>query len=226
MHVVVMGCGRVGSRLARTLDTLGHSVGVVDRDPESFRRLGTGFAGSTVAGVGFDRDTLLEAGIDRAGAFAAVSSGDNSNVISARVARETFGIPRVAARIYDPGRAEVYERLGIPTVATVRWTVDRMMRALFPEPRTLWSDPTGTVEMLEVSPHPEWAGYEVAQVEVSTGARVSSLVRFGHGLLPTAATVVQEGDRIYLVVTDDVRDRALGVLSAAPDGAAAYRSRT
>lgn len=220
MHVIVMGCGRVGSRLARTMDARGHSVAVVDRDPSSFRMLGTEFTGTTVAGVGFDRDTLLEAGIDRATAFAAVSSGDNSNIIAARVARETFGVARVAARIYDPGRATVYERLGIPTVATVRWTVDRMMRALLPEERRLWSDPTGTIEMLEISPHPAWTGRPVAELESKSGARVGALVRFGQGVLASADTVVQEGDRLYLIVTDVVRDQALAVTSVAPDSAA------
>lgn len=128
MHIVIMGCGRVGSALAQTLEQQGHTVAVVDQDPTAFRRLGSGFGGRRVTGVGFDQDTLREAGIEEAGAFAAVSSGDNSNIIAARVARETFGIENVAARIYDPRRAEVYQRLGIPTVATVRWTADQMLQ--------------------------------------------------------------------------------------------------
>ncbi|HVI17439.1 MAG TPA: TrkA family potassium uptake protein, partial [Gaiellales bacterium] len=130
MHVVVMGCGRVGSAIARRLEEIGHSVAVIDQDPEAFRRLGPDFAGRQVTGLGFDRQTLLDAGIDSAGAFAAVSSGDNSNIISARIARETFGVQHVIARIYDPARAEVYERLGIPTVATVSWTTDQILRRL------------------------------------------------------------------------------------------------
>lgn len=129
MHIVIMGCGRVGSTLAQTLEQQGHTVAVIDRDPTAFRRLGSGFGGRRVTGIGFDRDTLREAGIEEAGAFAAVSSGDNSNIIAARVAREMFGIENVAARIYDPRRAEVYQRLGIPTVATVRWTADQMLHA-------------------------------------------------------------------------------------------------
>ncbi|WP_235502862.1 TrkA family potassium uptake protein, partial [Kitasatospora sp. Root187] len=120
MHIVIMGCGRVGSALARALEKQGHSVAVVDQDPTAFRRLGSHFNGRRVTGIGFDQDTLREAGIEEAGAFAAVSSGDNSNIIAARVARENFGVENVAARIYDPRRAEVYQRLGIPTVATVR----------------------------------------------------------------------------------------------------------
>src|SRR3954447_15600701 len=119
VHVVVMGCGRVGSAIARRLEDIGHGVAVIDQAPEAFRRLGRDFAGRQVTGLGFDRQTLLDAGIDSAGAFAAVSSGDNSNIISARVARETFGVQHVVARIYDSKRAEVYERMGIPSVATV-----------------------------------------------------------------------------------------------------------
>src|SRR5437763_13775595 len=150
-----MGCGRVGSTIAHSLEAAGHSVAVVDQNAESFRRLGPEFAGRTVTGVGFDRDTLIEAGIEEAGAFAAVSSGDNSNIISARVARETFGVANVVARIYDPRRAEVYARLGIPTVATVRWTADEMLRRLIPEgAHSVWSDPSGHVVLAHTArPH-------------------------------------------------------------------------
>src|SRR5699024_9119495 len=132
VHIVIMGCGRVGSSLTKDLQDRGHSTSVIDQDPNAFRRLGPEFAGTTVTGVGFDRDVLGAAGIDNADAFAAVSSGDNSNIIAARVAREQFGIENVVARIYDPGRAEVYERLGIPTVATVRWAADQVLRRILP----------------------------------------------------------------------------------------------
>src|SRR3982751_5036482 len=127
-----MGCGRLGSTLAHSLSRRGHSVVVIDQNSDAFRRLGSEFGGTTVTGVGFDRDVLRAAGIERADAFAAVSSGDNSNIISARLAHETFGVSRVVARIYDAKRAQVYERLGIPTVATIRWAADRMVRHLIP----------------------------------------------------------------------------------------------
>src|ERR1700753_3166668 len=143
-----MGCGRVGSTLALSLEQRGHSVSVIDVDQDAFRRLGADFAGDRITGIGFARDVLVDAGIERADAFAAVSSGDNSNIISARVARETFGVDRVVARIYDGKRAEVYERLGIPTVATVRWTADRMLRQLLPESNTeVWRDPTSSISI-------------------------------------------------------------------------------
>ncbi|NDF42443.1 MAG: TrkA family potassium uptake protein, partial [Actinobacteria bacterium] len=118
MHIVIMGCGRVGSTLAQDFQSLGHTVSIIDQDREAFRRLGPNFSGTTVTGMGFDRDTLLQAGIEKADAFAAVSNGDNSNILAARVARETYGVKKVVARIYDPARAEIYQRLGIPTVAT------------------------------------------------------------------------------------------------------------
>src|SRR6266567_2897697 len=154
-----MGCGRVGSTLAHILEDRGNTVAVIDRDPEAFRRLRPSFKGDRVTGIGFDRDVLARAGIEQADGFAAVSSGDNSNIISARVARETFGVQRVVARIYDPKRAEVYERLGIPTVATVRWTADRMLRHLVHDNvAELWRDPTSSVSIIEVPVHPEWVG--------------------------------------------------------------------
>ena len=149
-----MGCGRVGSSLARNLERVGHSVSIIDQNPAAFRRLGPEFAGDQVTGVGFSRDTLHRAGIDRAGAFAAVSSGDNSNIISARVARETFGVAHVVARIYDPKRAEVYERLGIPTVATVPWTVNRFLSVLLGDKHVEdWRDPSGAVSLVQVPLH-------------------------------------------------------------------------
>ncbi|WP_035849114.1 potassium channel family protein [Kitasatospora azatica] len=201
MHIVIMGCGRVGSALARALEKQGHSVAVVDQDPTAFRRLGAGFNGRRVNGVGFDQDTLREAGIEEAGAFAAVSSGDNSNIIAARVARETFGVEHVAARIYDPRRAEVYQRLGIPTVATVRWTADQMLRRLLPSgAEPLWQDPSGTVQLAEVAFSPHWVGQRVSALEEASGARVAFITRLGEGVLPTPQMVVQEGDLVQVML--------------------------
>src|SRR3712207_6729764 len=161
-----MGCGRVGSALARGLEKLGHDVAIIDRDPGAFRRLAPEFQGRTVTGIGFDRDTLVEAGIDRAHAFAAVSSGDNSNIIAARVARETFGVDNVVARIYDARRAAVYQKLGIPTVATVRWTSDQVLRRLLPAgTETEWRDPSGKVALAEIAVAPSWIGQRVSRLD-------------------------------------------------------------
>ncbi|WP_405004575.1 TrkA family potassium uptake protein [Kitasatospora purpeofusca] len=201
MHIVIMGCGRVGSALARALEKQGHSVAVVDQDPTSFRRLGAGFNGRRVTGVGFDQDTLKEAGIEEAGAFAAVSSGDNSNIIAARVARENFGVENVAARIYDPRRAEVYQRLGIPTVATVRWTADQMLRRLLPSgSEPLWQDPSGAVQLAEVAYNPEWVGHRLSELEEASSTRVAFLTRLGEGVLPSSQMVVQEGDLVHVML--------------------------
>jgi trk system potassium uptake protein TrkA len=180
------------------LSVAGHSVAVIDQDPVSFRRLGPDFHGQQVRGVGFDRDTLLEARILDAQAFAAVSSGDNSNIIAARVAREQFGVATVVARIYDPKRAQVYERLGIPTVATVPWTTDRLMRALIPDGLiSEWRDPSGTVTIVNLPYHRAWIGRTLASLEEALGVRAAFVVRFGNGVLPTPETVVQDGDTVY-----------------------------
>ena len=219
MHVVIMGCGRVGSTLAHNLESRGHSVAVIDQHADAFRRLRPDFGGITVTGVGFDRDVLREAGIERADAFAAVSSGDNSNIISARLARETFGVARVAARIYDPRRAQVYERLGIPTVATVRWTADRIVRHLAPEGTVeIFRDPTSTVSIVEVPVHRDWIGRPLRAVEEAAGARAAYLTRFGIGMLPTASTVVQEGDQLFMLVTDDMTETVTRVAGSPPEG--------
>ncbi|MGH3913343.1 MAG: potassium channel family protein [Pseudonocardiaceae bacterium] len=201
MYVVIMGCGRVGSGLALALERIGHEVAVIDRNLHAFRRLGVDFHGQQVIGTGFDRQVLVEAGIEHAGAFAAVSSGDNSNIISARVARETFGVQRVVARIYDPKRAAVYERLGIPTVATVPWTTDRLLRMLLPDGgAAAWRDPSGTVAVLALPLHEGWVGRSVRDLEERTGARIAFILRFGTGVLPGSKSILQADDQVYAAV--------------------------
>ncbi|KRV51410.1 potassium transporter TrkA [Wenjunlia vitaminophila] len=219
MHIVIMGCGRVGSALAQTLEQQGHTVAVIDQDPTAFRRLGSGFAGQRVTGVGFDQDTLREAGIEEAGAFAAVSSGDNSNIIAARVAREMFGVENVAARIYDPRRAEVYQRLGIPTVATVRWTADQMLRRLLPSgSEPLWRDPTGGVQLAEVHASSAWVGQRVNRLQTEAGVRVAFLTRLGEAVLPTSDTVLQEGDLVHVVLRSNEVAQVEAVFAKGPEG--------
>lgn len=217
MHVVIMGCGRVGSALANSLEGKGHSVAVIDQDAGAFRRLSTEFGGQRVTGVGFDRDTLVEAGIERAEAFAAVSSGDNSNIIAARVARETFGVENVVARIYDSRRAEVYQKLGIPTVATVRWTADQVMRRLLPA-GTLseWRDPSGAVALAQVAVSPEWIGHPIADLEQQSGARVALLTRLGEGILPRRDTVMQDGDLVHVTMLWEQREQVERALATPP----------
>ncbi|MFM2137170.1 MAG: hypothetical protein RJA84_298 [Actinomycetota bacterium] len=219
VHVVIMGCGRVGSSLAIELEAAGHTVSVIDQAREAFRRLGPNFKGRTVTGVGFDRDTLLEAGIQDADAFAAVSNGDNSNILAARVARETYGVQNVVARIYDPGRAEIYQRLGIPTVATVLWATDQILRRLAPEgSRSEWRDATGMVQLCEVHPQEDWYGRPTLLIDQLTPARVAFITRLGEGLIPDEHTVLQQGDLVHVMVSDSDVARTEEILASTPEG--------
>jgi len=219
VHVVIMGCGRVGSALAKGLARYDHSVAIIDRDAGAFRRLPADFDGQRVTGVGFDRDTLVEAGIERAHGFAAVSSGDNSNIIAARVARETFGVENVVARIYDARRAEVYQKLGIPSVATVRWTADQVIRRMLPEGMlTEWRDPSGQVVLAEIAYSADWTGHRLSDLEEAAGVRVALITRLGEGTLPHAQTVVQEGDLLHVTMRDEQREHVIEVFAAGPVG--------
>ncbi len=212
-----MGCGRVGATLARSLSDLGHDVAVIDMDPTSFRRLGSSFEGRTITGMGFDRGVLVAAGIREAYAFAAVSSGDNSNILAARVARETFGVEHVAARIYDPRRAAVYQRLGIPTVATVRWTADQIIHRLLPTGSVpAFTDPSGQVVLAEVPVAAAWVGRRVTTIERLASTRVAFLTRLGEGMVPDADTVLQDGDLMHVCAPAAELDRLERVFAARP----------
>src|SRR5689334_14491060 len=201
MHIVIVGCGRVGSGLAATLELEGHSVAVVDRQAEAFRRLPDGFAGLQVVGVGFDREVLREAGIERAEALAAVTNGDNSNIVVARVAREAFSIERVVARIYDPRRAAIYERLGIPTVATVQWTTERVLRRIVPDAHAVeWVDPSAKICMVERTIPSAWAGRRLGELELPGVARLVGVGRLGEASLPDPDQAAQDGDVIWMSV--------------------------
>ncbi len=225
-HFVIMGCGRVGATLAHTLEDDGHTVAVIDREPTAFRRLRPGFTGSTVTGVGFDRDTLKEARIADAYAFAAVSSGDNSNILATRVAREQFHVPHVVARIYDPGRAEVYQRLGIPTVASVRWSADQVLRRILPEHALSgdFREASGRLVLRELPAAPLWFGRLLSELETALGVRVAYLTRFGEGILPGADTRYQEGDELHAMLAVDRLTQIDRLLATAPAKAAALRA--
>jgi trk system potassium uptake protein len=204
VHVVVVGCGRVGSGLARILEDDGHTVAVIDKTRKAFRRLPEGFGGQTLLGIGFDRDLLCEAGIREAGALAAVTNGDNSNIMVARTAREVFGVEHVVARIYDPRRAAIYEKLGIPTIATVQWTTDRVLRRILPDAAaTEWADPSAHVVLVERPVSASWAGRRLADLDLEGMARVAALARLGVGQVPSLDLVTQEGDVVYMAVSAD-----------------------
>ena len=220
MHIVIMGCGRVGSTLAHILEDRGITVAVIDRDPEAFRRLRPSFKGDRVTGIGFDRDVLARAGIERADGFAAVSSGDNSNIIAARVARETFGVQQVAARIYDPRRAEIYQRLGIPTVATVTWTIDQVRRRLLPDEDVGdWSDATGRLTLVDRSLPEDWAGRPLSEIEQPGRLSLVSVTRAGVPRLDGRELVGQEGDVLHIAVLDEAL-RQFDEMLARTDGRA------
>ncbi|HEY5518962.1 MAG TPA: TrkA family potassium uptake protein [Cellulomonas sp.] len=213
-----MGCGRVGATLAQSLEGQGHSVAVIDQNPEAFRRLDAEFSGNKVTGLGFDRDTLQQAGIEDAYGFAAVSDGDNSNILAARVVREKYGVDNVVARIYDPHRAEIYQRLGIPTVATVRWTADQVLRRLLPMGATEeHRDSSGHIMLAQVDVHPGWVGRPLRALEEASGARVAYVTRYGDGILPTPATVMQENDTVHVLMRTDESHHVERTLTHAPE---------
>jgi trk system potassium uptake protein TrkA len=203
VHVIVVGCGRVGSGLAISLSAEGHSVAVLDKVPRAFRRLKE-WDGPCIVGSGFDRDDLEKAGALEADALAAVTSGDNTNILTARIARETYKIPNVVARIYDPRRAEVYQRLGIPTVATVTWTIDQVRRRLLPDEDVRdWADPTGRLALVERALPDAWAGRPLGDLEQPGRLSVVAVIRAGEPRLDARELVGQEGDVLQLAVLDD-----------------------
>src|SRR5580692_7678047 len=223
VHVVVVGCGRVGSGLAVGLAQQGHSVAILDKVARSFRRLPGGWPGTTVVGSGFDRDDLDRAGATTADALAAVTSGDNSNILTARIARENYGIANVVARIYDPRRAEIYQRLGIPTVATVPWTIDQVLRRLLPQTVTgEWADSTGQLVLVENLLPESWAGRRLDDLSLAGQASLVAVTRAGVPRLDVDNMVGQEGDILHVAVMKgamaEFEDRiAAGAAGPAPD---------
>lgn len=219
MHFVIMGCGRVGAMLATQLDENGHSVAVIDWTADAFRRLSQDFSGQRVTGLGFDRDALEQAGIEDAYAFAAVSSGDNSNIIGARVAREVFGVPHVVARIYDPKRAEVFQRLGITTVATVRWTADQVLRCMLPMGGTTdFLDTSGRIALASMTTPEAWIGHPLDELVDQHGVRIAFLTRLGKGMIPDETTVLQEQDVLHFVSPKDDVSQIERAILRGPEG--------
>lgn len=201
MRIVVVGCGRVGSELATILSREGNEVSVVDKSRLALQRLAMDWQGKAVVGFGFDRDALEEAGISEADAIAAVTNGDNSNILTARIAKETYQVRNVVARIYDPRRAVIYRRLGIPTVATVTWTVDQVVRRLLPDrPVTEWSLPGGEVVVVERTVPETWVGHRLDELEAPGQCRIVAVSRAGRAVLPKPGLVGQEGDVMYVSV--------------------------
>jgi len=207
MNVVIMGCGRVGSELTVELVRADHTVSIIDKSPDAFDHLPPGFEAKTVVGMGFDRDVLREAGIEKADAFLAVSSGDNSNIVAARVAREHFRIANVIARINDPRRAEIYERLNIPTIAPVAWGVKQAMLMLFHDREDIRESMAGGSLLrvsVEVPAHLE--GRPVSDMSEAGRVMVAGVARGGGGFIPVADSTFQKGDIAQIVLAKDAMD--------------------
>lgn len=208
MHIVIAGSGRVGSELASNLERLGHTVAVVDKNRNAFERLKPGFRGKRVVGFAFDKEVLQEAGITDAGAFASVTNGDNSNIVSARVAREFYKVPQVMARIYDPRRAQIYQRLGIQTVATVRWTTDQILRYLIPDEVPVeYTIDNGEVVVTAMQAPREVVGKVATDLDLDGRRKVVALSRFGIPRVPEKGLTIQDGDILHIaIVRGDVPD--------------------
>jgi len=215
-----MGCGRTGATLAVEFESRGHSVAIIDSVADAFRRLPSDFQGQRITGLGFDRDTLVAAGVEEAYAFAAVSDGDNSNILAARVVRETYGVDNVVARIADSGRAEVYERLGIATVAQVPWMAAQIVTRLLPGgAEAEYTDPDVDVVMRRLPFNDAWIGRHVSELESASGARIAYISRFGAAVLPDASTILQAGDDLHFLMADELSREVIKVVSHAPRSA-------
>jgi trk system potassium uptake protein len=206
MKVLIMGCGRVGAELTVQLAKAGHEVSIIDKRREAFDRLPPGFEARTFVGVGFDREDLEEAGIKEADAFVAVSSGDNSNILSARVAREYYHVPTVIARIYDPRRAEIYERLNIPTVASVRWAAKQVMLMLFHGKEEIKESIGGDLVRLRIEVPTHLVGKPVSSLQVDKKVLVAGVERGGQGFIPNGQSTFQEGDVAHVIVHRNAMD--------------------
>lgn len=201
MRFVVLGCGRVGAELAGSLLVEGHEVAIIDKNQRAFHRLGPSFAGKTVTGVGFDRDVLIEAGIETADGFASVTNGDNSNIISALIARRVFRVPRVITRIYDPTRANIYKQFGIPTISSTIWGANELRdHLLYQEVRSEFSFGSGEAALLELEVPSRLVGRTVGDLAVPGQVLISCVVRRGRAMVPTPATIFEKEDLIYACV--------------------------
>jgi len=219
MKIVVMGCGRVGEQLARILADEGHDVVVIDYNPAALERLGPGFKGRTVLGVGFDREVLIKAGIEQADAFAATSSSDNANIIAARIARHIFHVPRVVVRLYDPRRADIYRRLGLVTICSTTWGAERIRELLTHtglDPVMTFGN--GEVSLLALEAPPHLVGRQVRDITVPNEIGVVVITRQGGAMLPTLGTEFQAGDLIYLAVLASAMERAEALLGLSTGG--------
>ncbi len=213
MKIIIMGCGRVGEAVCRLLADEGHDVVVIDYDAAALARLGPHFKGRQVLGIGFDRNVLIEAGIEQADAFAAASASDNANIVAARIARNIFHVPRVVARLYDPRRAEIYRRLGLVTISSIAWGAERIRELLtHTELDPVQTFGSGEVLLLSIEAPPPWVGRRVKDITVPNEVSVIVVVRDGQAMIPALGTEFQAGDLIYLTVLASAMERAEMIL--------------
>lgn len=214
MRIIIGGCGRVGAMLATRLSLDGHYVAVIDHDPTAFVRLGAGFAGATCRGKVFDRTTLELADVAHADAYCAVTSGDNSNVVSAKVAKEVYRVPRVVARIYEPRRAEIYRRLGIPAVSSVAWSTNELLSVLLhPEMTEDCTFGDGEVRLVSLEVPPRLAGRSVNEIAVPGEIVPVVIVRSGRSHVAVSGTVLAAGDVMHAAVTLQSADKFAEMLA-------------
>jgi trk system potassium uptake protein TrkA len=208
MRVIVLGCGRLGSRVANMLDGEGHQVAVVDLDPAAFELLRPTFAGERLVGFGYDRHVLEQARIDRADAFVAATAGDNRNLVASLAAKRRFRVPTVVARIYDPERARIYLGQGIRTVSPVQWSAGRIRDILLhPALETEHEFGNGEVAQIRVELPPQLDGHSVEEVTIPGDIAVAVIVREGRAILPTLGTRLQTGDVARFIVAREAYAR-------------------
>jgi trk system potassium uptake protein TrkA len=213
MHIIIIGCGRVGARLASLLSSSGHSVVVIDKNPEAFKRLEPSFKGKTIEGVGFDRKTLLDAGIEHADALATVTNGDNTNVVVASIAAQDFHVPRVVARINDPVRAEIFPKLGITTISATLWTSGRIFEYLIsPELHNVFSVGSAGVQLYEFEVQSALIDRKVGDLNVANEIRVVAITREGVGFIPVLGSVFKWRDRVLVAVDTRSIDKLRAML--------------
>jgi len=219
MRVIIMGCGRVGGMAARLLADEGHEVAAIDYDPVALEHLGPGFKGRKIKGVGFDRNVLIEAGIQQADAFAATSSSDNVNIVAARIARNVFRVPRVVARLYDPRRAEIYSRLGLLTISSTDWGAERIRELItHSELDAILTFGNGEVSLLEVEVPPQLVGRLVKNLTVGGEINVTAISRQGQAFIPLMGTDFRSGDHLHVVVQSSAMDRVKTLLGFGEGG--------
>lgn len=213
MQIIIMGCGRVGSQTANLLSEAGHKISIIDIDPKSFNRLGKSFNGQTVLGFGYDKDVLEKAGVEEADAFAALTPGDNRNIVGALIAKREYKVPIVVARIYDPVRAIVYNKLGITTISPTRWAANKIKELIcHNDINSQISLGNGEVEIIEIEVPHGIAGFTYEKINVPGEIMVTAVTRLGRAFVPVVGSEIKEGDIMHVSVASESIPKLKGFL--------------